>query len=244
MRLIQKHSSIALVEVFTVVGLFAMTSNSLAQGDTWSKKANMSRPRSLLSTSAVNGKIYAIGGLGGSSAVEEYDPATDTWTTKTRMPTGRQWVSTSAVNGKIYAIGGDATTGAPGLATVEEYDPATDTWTQKADMPTARFALSTSVVDGKIYAIADLSALGVGILRSWKRTTRRPIPGQRKRICQRQGLRFPPASWMERFMPSAEHSVPGGPVFRWWRCTTQGRIPGQEQPLCQHEERLSYPPAR
>jgi hypothetical protein len=106
----------------------------------------------------VDGKIYAIGGYGGRSAVEQYDPVTDTWTKKASLPTPRQWLSTSAVNGKIYAIGGDARGGAPGLPTVEEYDPATDTWTEEAltPMPTARFTLSTSVVDGKIYAIGGI----------------------------------------------------------------------------------------
>ncbi len=150
------------LNIFFSQGLFIMfvllwlTSMSLAQGDTWTKKAPMPTARSLLSTSAVNDKIYAIGGKSGgigSSVVEQYDPVTDTWTTKTSMPTARQWLSTSAVNGKIYAIGGNTQAGAPSLATVEEYNPATDTWTKKADMPTARFALSTSVVDGKIYAI-------------------------------------------------------------------------------------------
>jgi N-acetylneuraminic acid mutarotase len=114
----------------------------------------MPTPRSDLSTSAVNGKIYAFGGWDGvkyGSAVEEYDPATDTWTGKADMPTPRGHLSTSAVNGRIYAIGGwDGNTY---VSTVEEYDPAMDTWTGKADMPTPRRGLSTSAVNGKIFAI-------------------------------------------------------------------------------------------
>ena len=158
----RKLEHVAMVDLLVVLLLVSMTSSSLAQGDTWTEKAPMPTARSLLSTSVVNGKIYAIGGFPGRSDVEEYDPTTDTWTTKAPMPTARQWMSTSAVNGKIYAIGGDASTNAPGLATVEEYDPATNTWTKKADMPTARFALSTSVVDGKIYAIGGFVRPGSG----------------------------------------------------------------------------------
>ena len=120
----------------------------------------MPTARSGLSTSVVNGKIYAIGGQAGKagpgggpllSTVEVYDPATDTWKKKADMPTARGWFSTSVVNGKIYAIGG----GVGGLvfSTVEVYDPATDTWTRKADMLAPRGGLSTSVVNGKIYAI-------------------------------------------------------------------------------------------
>jgi hypothetical protein len=119
----------------------------------------MPTARTYVSTSAVNGKIYAMGGklshpgFQGLATVEEYNPATNTWTKKADMPTARASFSTSVVNGKIYAIGGLTTGELNHLSLVEEYDPATDTWTRKADMPTARIALSTSAVNGKIYAI-------------------------------------------------------------------------------------------
>jgi len=128
--------------------------------DTWSDTlAPMLTARESFGLSAVNGKIYAIGGQAHNcssylSVVEEYDPSTDTWDTpKTPMPTQRGGLSYSVVNGKIYAIGGhNNPTGNP-LQTVEEYDPVTDTWdTNKADMPTARTWFSTVVVDKKIYA--------------------------------------------------------------------------------------------
>ncbi|MBW7989121.1 MAG: hypothetical protein FVQ84_03770 [Planctomycetes bacterium] len=142
---------------FVVVGLVAaivLGSAGSARAATWTQKTNMPTARWNLSTSVVDGKIYAIGGLGGLKKVEEYNPATDTWTEKADMPTGRMWLAASAVDGKIYAIGGRTTWhGGATLATVEEYNPATDTWTQKADMPAPRDGLSASVVNGKIYAI-------------------------------------------------------------------------------------------
>ena len=90
-------------------GLLGTASVSLGAGDTWTQKADMPKARFILSASAVDGKIYAIGGSSamhgaGLSIVDEYDQATDTWTTKAPMPTPRQWLSTSVVNGKIYAI--------------------------------------------------------------------------------------------------------------------------------------------
>ena len=125
----------------------------------------MPTERSYVSTSAVNGKIYAIGGAKAGqrfSTVEEYNPATNTWTKKADMPTARSGLSTSVVNEKIYAIGGWM------LSTVEEYDPKTDKWTKKTDMPTAREWLSTSVVNGEIYAIGGIvgggGARGVPLL--------------------------------------------------------------------------------
>ena len=134
--------------------LLGLPSVSIAKEDTWTKKADMPTARCALSSSVVNGKIYAIGG-GITPTVfpttEEYNPATNTWTKKTDMPTARTGLSTSVVNDKIYVIGGIS----PGrqLSTVEKYDPATDTWTKKADMPTPRWGSSTSAVNGKIYAI-------------------------------------------------------------------------------------------
>jgi len=126
--------------------------------DKWIKKADMPAPRQNLSTSVVNGKIYAIGGWGGISelsTVEEYDPLADRWTKKADMPTPRQAFSTSVADGKIYAIGGWRL--GAGLAVVEEYDPERDIWDRKADMPAPRLNLSTSMINGKIYAIGGIT---------------------------------------------------------------------------------------
>jgi N-acetylneuraminic acid mutarotase len=161
-----KCDFIWILAVLMLIGFLGLASISLAVEDTWTQKADMPTARKDLSTSMVNGKIYAIGGspgkAGSLSTVEEYDPATDTWTTKADMPTARWGFSTSVVNGKIYAIGGSP--GEPAdagvFSTVEEYDPATDIWTAKAHMPKARYGLSTSVVDGKIYAFGGARTCG------------------------------------------------------------------------------------
>ena len=136
--------------------------------DSWTLKANMPTLRTALSTVAVNGKIYVMGGVARSSgwywdlaeatadelvsAVEVYDPETDTWTRKTDMPTARCGMGTVVVAGKIYTIGGLAANGKI-MNVVEVYDPGTDTWTQKADMPTARWNLGAVEANGKVYAV-------------------------------------------------------------------------------------------
>jgi RNA polymerase sigma factor (sigma-70 family) len=143
-----------------VVDLFSTVEAYDPAKDTWTKKAGMPTARTCLSTSVVDGIIYAIGGSGGDcglgdSIVEAYDPAADTWTTKADMPTRRYWLTTSVVNGIIYAIGGwiDGEDGER-VSAVEAYDPAMDTWTKKADMPNGgRAALSARTVNGYIYAI-------------------------------------------------------------------------------------------
>ena len=159
-------AKIVLCGAFLLVALLSQFSNSLAQDKPWTTKAPMPTARCYVSTSMVNGKIYAIGGTPavdapypGVSTVEEYDPVTDTWTTKTGMPTERGYLSAAAVNGKIYAMGGGKTLGS-GLSTVEEYDPETNSWTTKTRMPTERYLLSISAVNDKIYAIG-------GSVSSW-----------------------------------------------------------------------------
>jgi len=150
--------------LFIMLLLLSITNTSLLAGDAWTRKSDMPTARFGLTSSVVNGKIYAIGGATGPGVnvrtVEEYNPVTDTWTTKSNMPTSRWGLSiSSVVNGRIYVVGGS---GGPALSTVEEYNPLTDTWTRKADMPTARWALSTSAVNDKIYAIGGASN-GVGL---------------------------------------------------------------------------------
>ena len=144
------------------IGLLGIASMSLAVEDTWTKKADMPTARFGLSTSVVDGKIYAIGGAPSPygtylSTLEEYDQATDTWTKKADMPTARSGHSASVVNGKIYVIGGEPSAQAS-LPTVEEYDPTTDTWTQKANMPTKRTFLCACSVGGKIYVFGGVTA--------------------------------------------------------------------------------------
>ena len=134
-------------------GLLCVATPCFAQQGRWTPKADMPTPRRNLSTSAVAGTIYAIGGIRRGFAlrtVEAYDPKTNTWTKRADMPTPRHGLSTSVVDGKIYAISGfDGTN----MATVEQYDASSDTWTTKADLPTLRSHLATQVVGGKIYAI-------------------------------------------------------------------------------------------
>ena len=68
----------------------------------------MPTPRSELSTSAINGKIYAMGGTDGRrplSTVEEYNSMTNKWIEKKAMPTARQLASACVVNGRIYILG-------------------------------------------------------------------------------------------------------------------------------------------
>ncbi len=79
------------------------------------KRTPMPSQRVEFDTSAVNGKIYVIGGTVWDDrprlgrvlrTFEEYDPVTNQWQLRASMRIGRTDLSTAVVNGKIYAIGG------------------------------------------------------------------------------------------------------------------------------------------
>ena len=145
--------------------------------DTWERRMDMPTPRSAVSTSVVDGKIFAIGGdqaekikvsrgfswkIKKLTTVEMYDPVTDTWTQKADMPTPRSYLSTSVMDGKIYAIGGmSSSTEKWRLETVEVYDPLMDTWAKARDINQARSCTAISVVNGEIYAIGGRGWSGI-----------------------------------------------------------------------------------
>jgi hypothetical protein len=127
--------------------------------------------------SAVNGKIYVIGGCNNKGTdftnVLEYDPVKDTYTQKTSLPVigkgnwrggrgGWQMLSACVINNLIYVFGGYVVY--PEGNYVGVYDPATDSWTRMADMPTGRISLAASAVKRKIYAIGG-SVPGSDVIR-------------------------------------------------------------------------------
>lgn len=101
---------VARVGILFIIGIILFHSNGLSQGGNWTTKTGMSQKRLGLSTTVVDGKIYAIGGvpLTGRMAlktVEVYDPLTDTWEKKADMPTARWGLTTAVVDGMetVYA---------------------------------------------------------------------------------------------------------------------------------------------
>jgi hypothetical protein len=80
----------------------------------------------LTAAAAHDGRIYAIGGWDGSSAlgvVEAYDPSTNTWASVPALPTPRYGLAAAVgKDGRIYTVGGRTTSGTL-LRTVEIYNP-------------------------------------------------------------------------------------------------------------------------
>ena len=150
------------------------------------KHTPMPSQRVGFATSAVNGKIYLIGGTVWDkwprngrvlSTVEEYDPVTNQWKRRANMRIGRTLLATSAVNGKIYAIGGSVQAWWD-RKHLEEFNPAMDTWEKKADMLEPRSGFTANVVDGKIYVIGGATDGSIEVYDpvadSWERKAMMP----------------------------------------------------------------------
>jgi hypothetical protein len=93
--------------------------------DQWTERAPMPSPREGFAVVGLNGRVYVVGGRGGSPSdpedrVYEYDPATDAWTLRPLLPTARRELAAAGLNGRLYAIGGRGRDAL--LETVEEYE--------------------------------------------------------------------------------------------------------------------------
>ena len=139
-------------------GLFGFSEASFGK---WQEKDLMLTPRWGLATTAVNEKIYALGGQDNTPqvhAMEEYDTKTGNWSEKNNMPTGRLWLGAATIKGKVYAIGGTKDN-FTALGVVEEYNPRTDTWTRKTAMPTPRLGFGIAVIGNRIWTVGGAGDL-------------------------------------------------------------------------------------
>jgi N-acetylneuraminic acid mutarotase len=158
--------------------------------DKWAKKAGSGFDKRSTPLSAVNGKVYAIGGITVAdnvflSVVQEYNPITDTWTRKKDLPFPLAWPSACTVGDKIYVFGGWSGVGIITVPTVMEYDPSADEWTKKADMPTGRGFLpkSAPVINGKVYVIGGYQNTALSVTEiydlktdTWTKGSDMPTP--------------------------------------------------------------------
>lgn len=139
-----------------------VASSAMAQTlGTWEDQTQMPTPRYALAVVALNGKIYAIGGVSNtqiesSSANERYDPQTNRWTIMAQLPTPSSYCATVACKGKIYILGGLTQNGSEStnLVTNQVFDPLTNSWTQMAPIPGYTWiGCSATEVQGKIYLL-------------------------------------------------------------------------------------------
>ncbi|KAL9915900.1 uncharacterized protein ACN2A1_002359 [Glossina fuscipes fuscipes] len=117
-------------------------------------KEDSPNTRSRASFAVLGEKVYAVGGIKGSShlrTVDVYDPATDRWSTSNNMLAKRFALGVAVLNGCIYAVGGFE--GTTGLSSAEIFDPKNGLWRWIASMSTRRSSVGVGVVNGLLYAV-------------------------------------------------------------------------------------------
>ena len=156
-----------------VVQIFLLPLALFAQGINghWSTESSVGfTKRDALTSSVVDGKIFAIGGYTGSrylNTLEVFDTWTNSWSTPiTSGPfLARSGMSASIVSGKIYMIGGVIDSMRRGQSDtffyakdLSVFDPSTNTWTVPSTTGTftKRSYHTACVIDGKIYLIGGV----------------------------------------------------------------------------------------
>lgn len=150
---------VMMVVALAWAGTVGEPGQALAAGSVWRARANLPTARiGLAAATGSNGRVYAIGGVGGTSVdVHEYDPAANTWTARTPIPVP-QGGARAAVgpDGRIFVLlyvpGGNPTL-------LYAYNPATNTWTSGlAPMPTTRTGTEMIALGGKILVVGGANA--------------------------------------------------------------------------------------
>jgi len=157
---------------FTILALVVFASLSQAQSASWAKFASAGfKDRYELTTSAVNGKIYAIGGgVPVSNLVQIYDPATDTWTTPQVQGqfTPHYGATAAMVNGKIFIFGG-AEDQIDYADSVWIFDPSDNTWSSPSlsegnNTPfTTRSEPALAVLGDSVFVIGGSQGFGLWV---------------------------------------------------------------------------------
>ena len=138
----------------------------------WKRGPDIPTPRLGLTSQAINGTVYVIGGANHFprsifdtehewySVNEEYDIESGAWQTMAPMPTPRDHVQSTVMDGKIFVIGGRQTTLKNTVSSNEVYDPSTDSWTILDPMPTLRSGMTMSSLNGTIFVYGGLAKDG------------------------------------------------------------------------------------
>jgi len=112
--------------VLTLTLLMFEAGSAVAQcpSGRWVSLSPMSEPRQELAAAPLDGRIYAVGGLGGrANANEIYLPSSDHWVLGADLPVGTDHAWAAAFGGRLYVGGGTTNR-------VFSYAPAANEWTE------------------------------------------------------------------------------------------------------------------
>jgi hypothetical protein len=123
---------------------------------TWSLAPGPTR-REHLGVTALNGRIYAVGGRTAGfdtnlAAFEVYRPGARSWTRLAPVPGKRGGTAAGAVGRSVVSAGGEAPGGT--IRTVFAYDTEARRWRRLPNLPTPRHGLGVVGADGRVYVVA------------------------------------------------------------------------------------------
>ena len=126
----------------------------------WKSISNLPAVRAYLGAAAVNGKIYAVGGLQTSTSYQNtvyvFDPAqpTNGWKAFTNLPGIRAYAAVVSAKGKLYAIGGRSANNTY-LNTAYVFDPLQPAlgWASISNLPATSAGLAAANLNDKLYAL-------------------------------------------------------------------------------------------
>ncbi|MFN0215120.1 MAG: Kelch repeat-containing protein, partial [Saprospiraceae bacterium] len=118
--------------------------------DTWTKAADLTAPRAIHYSVALNDVVYSLAGQGMANLCQTYDPLANAWITKNNLPDNGFWYGAHvATEGHIYRFCGGGYTAPNKFA--HRYDLETDSWASLPMFPAATHAIKGAAIGNKIY---------------------------------------------------------------------------------------------
>ncbi len=137
--------------------------------DKWERGPDMPTPRLGLTSQAINGSVYVLGGanhfpypiVGADhewyAVNEAYDIESGVWQKKAAMPTPRDHLQSTVIDGKIYVVGGRQTSLKTTVGANEVYDHTTDKWEVLEPLPTPRAGLGVTNSNGTVFVFGGVA---------------------------------------------------------------------------------------
>ena len=128
--------------------------------NSWTPQASMSTTRAASGLTVLEGRMYAIGGWGGSdnlNSCERFDIGENTWSSVGSLSVARHGLAAATMAGYIYAVGGH--TGSSRSKVVERYASGTNKWERMGDLVTARRGLGAAVWNNQLVAVGGVGGM-------------------------------------------------------------------------------------
>jgi N-acetylneuraminic acid mutarotase len=131
----------------------------------WQRLADIPTPRSEVGAAAIDNTVVVIGGFGGSSVVERYDPSARSWRREPDLPVAVDHPMAAAIaagpRAGVYVTGGYSN--GPPIARTFYLARNATAWREVAPMPEPRGAAAIVAIGERLYVVGGANALGLAV---------------------------------------------------------------------------------